>query len=423
MPYDSNLFHWSRSTNMSTQNYYATKIGARSAKADQPFLSTTTGVHNVVYGAGWNTLFEMEYNNFGVLREYDWPRSGFRVAADEILPSTDNGNTVEGAVSEAGAVPESSRPNITPISIEIKTVDRKVDISTVQQILANTGDDVAVTFEYARNWTAERMLKAVGEMISRDVEADAAAASSPYTSSQRLETWDRIISSKAEADALNADSTNKHWYSPYNNAYDRDTVTTFDSKVLTASPSKTIGGANGPLTPELIQKAIYETGSESQYFPDVIVCSWGLLAHINNIYSGYVRTQGENVSMYTESRYEFGENGIVPSAPGTKAGYQVASIQGIPVVGTARAVKRASDGTEEGRMFLLTTRSDGTTGRPMMGYARALPLTYYSIDVLTDPAGPLRKDKHVSEALFTMMGEVVCTMPTAQGKIRDISVI
>lgn len=410
----------SRNSYESLMNYYAVTQSSISQKADTPYKLSTAGYHQTVYGRGWAPLFEMEWNNFGVLIKYDWTDSGIRVLTDEsVVAAKANNNNNLGGVVEGGTVPDSDVPTVAEIEILPKTVDRKVTMSDNAVLLARRGsDDIAATLEYARNWHANEMLKAIGKMISADVES--VTKSADYAGTESFETWDRIISSNAVAAAL--DTNNRKFYNCYGDGFDRTGTnkTLFDSRVFTASGSGTIGGADGRISPELMDRLIFQTGGSSGQFPDVLVCTWEVLSDINTMYRNLSRTAGENVSPYTESRVEFGTNGVVPARAGTKAGFQTQSINGIPIVGTAR--KTSGNASESGRVFALTTRYDSGNGRPMMGFARLLPLTYSETDVTQAGSNLSTTGAHVSIGVFTMKGEVICTKPDAQGMIRDISI-
>lgn len=394
-------------------------------KAANPYAPDTVDFNNAIFSAGYDALLNSNFNVWGSLLKTSWPESGWTVITDYGDMDGLNGVGIYGETPSGGNIANPQKATLKRVISDIKHIQRTVSMEDIAQLYTNTNDNTALTFEEARNITATAFSIMIETMIMRDKEQEAADGAKVATDANRLPSFDGLISDKAESNIFDA-ANNGHYsyYKGTDNAvgYNRHTTTDFDSNVITCNADETIGGANGVLLQDHLYKAIYDTADESGFGPSVFIISWGLKRQLANLYGGVMRINGENVSILSQSRVEFGPGGVTPARAGTKAGFEVQSIVGVPVVPTNRATSRASDNNEEGRIYGLNMNVGPTSRRPMFSFSQAFPFRYWSVDSLKGPYGPaVTPDQtHVATAGFDVYGNINVVNPLAQIKIRDI---
>jgi len=113
-------------------------MGIFANKVEAPYLTTTTGIRNIIYGAWLTTIFVTTHNGLGAMRDAPWRKSGYRVIKDSYFGSTP---TADG-VTQGGAIPSSVQDTLDVLEFQPKTLANVLDISTAE--LAMEGrDDVA----------------------------------------------------------------------------------------------------------------------------------------------------------------------------------------------------------------------------------------------------------------------------------------
>jgi len=121
-------------------------------KADDPVLTTTTGVLNVVYGAQAFSQLNNEANVFALLPKTPWAKSGWRVI------TADAGSVADGGTAENGAVADSTKPVFQEIEATVKQVQHVFESSYVQDGLAGSGDDATGDIEFLQLNTQKRSI-------------------------------------------------------------------------------------------------------------------------------------------------------------------------------------------------------------------------------------------------------------------------
>jgi hypothetical protein len=381
-------------------------------KADSPVTTSTTGVFNAIFGAyAWAQL-NLEANAFGILPKYPWDKSGWRVITAKPTVDTTQGNTNLGGVSEGGTIPDEVKPTVAELDVRPKTMSLVFSASEVMEWLAtHSKDDIWGGLGSLRLYMAVQHKELINRALLADVENDAANASANHSGTTNFETLDRIISSDAEEDALGGSYTG--FYDPWaaNATVDRDSGTTYDSTVESASGTI---GTNGVLTDDTIRTFLRKIRIAAGKDPNVLLGSHEVYSEIQGIYTPQVRVKNP----YGEQVVQIDVNGI-KTFEGTGVGLHVDSLYGIPFIPSKDAPSNSADSSEVGRLFALDTSDAEGYGYPRLGLQIAIPTEYYEA-TRRSPGYPFINNAFVEKGLFRTMGEVVCRHFKSQGKIRDI---
>lgn len=381
-------------------------------KADAPITTSTTGTFNAIFGAyAWAQL-NLEANAFGILPKHAWDKSGYRVITAKPTLNTNSGNTTLGGTSEGGSIAETVKPTLQEIDIRPKTAQLPFSASEVMEWLAtHSKDDIWGGLGSLRLYMAVQHKEFLNRMLLADVEYDAANASANHTGTTNFETLDRIISSDAEEDALGGSYTG--FYDPWaaNATVDRDSGTTFDCTVESASGTI---GTNGVLTDDTLRTFLRKIRIAAGKDPNVFLGSHEVYSEIQGLYMPSVRIPNP----YGEQLVQIDVNGI-QTFKGTGVGIHVDSIYGIPFIPSKDAPSNSSDSSEIGRLFALDTSDAEGYGYPRIGISIAIPTEYYEA-TRRSPGYPFINSAFVEKGVFRTMGETVCRHFKSQGKIRDI---
>jgi len=382
------------------------------SKADSPITTATSGTFNAIFGAyAWAQL-NLEANAFGILPKYPWDKSGWRMITAKPTLNTTNSNTVLGGTAEGGLIAETVKPTLQEIDVRPKTAQLPFSASEVMEWLSShSKDDIWGGLGSLRLYMAVQHKEFINRMLLADVEKQAADASGNWTGTLDFESLDRIISSDAEEDVTGGSYTTN--YDPWaaNATIDRDSGTTFDSTVESASGTI---GTNGVLTDDTLRTFLRKIRIAAGKDPNVFLGSHEVYSEIQGLYMPSVRV----ANPYGESLVQIDVNGI-QTFKGTGVGLHVDSIYGIPFIPTKDAPSNSDDSSEIGRLFALDTSDAEGYGYPRLGIQIAIPTEYYEATRRT-PAYPFVNDAFVEKGLFRTMGETVCRHFKSQGKIRDI---
>jgi len=381
-------------------------------KADAPVTTSTTGVFNAIFGAyAWAQL-NLEANAFGILPKTPWDKSGWRMITAKPTLNTTNSNTVLGGTAEGGLIAETAKPTLQEIDVRPKTAQLPFSASEVMEWLSShTKDDIWGGLGSLRLYMAVQHKEFINKMLLADVEKVAADASGNWSGTLDFESLDRIISSNAEEAVTGGTYTTN--YDPWaaNATVDRDSGTTFDSTVESASGTI---GTNGVLTDDTLRTFLRKIRKASGKDPNVFLGSHEVYSEIQGLFMPSVRI----ANPYGEQLVQIDVNGI-QTFKGTGVGIHVDSIYGIPFIPTKDAPSNASDSSEIGRLFALDTSDAEGYGYPRIGIQVAIPTEYYEATRRT-PSYPFINDAFVEKGVYRTMGETVCRHFKSQGKIRDI---
>ena len=385
-------------------------------KADAPITTSTTGVFNAIFGAyAWAQL-NLEANAFGILPKYPWDKSGWRVITAKADSLADTGccnNTALGGTAEGGLIAATIKPTLAEIDVRPKTAQLPFSASEVMEWLAtHSKDDIWGGLGSLRLFMAVQHKELLNRMLLTDAELLACASCGAFGGTLNWETLDRIISSDAEEDTLGG-SCGTGNYDPWaaNATIDRDTGTTYDSTVDSASGTI---GTNGILTDDVLRTFLRKVRIKAGKDPNVFLGSHEVYSEIQGLYMPSVRIQNP----YGEALVQVDVNGI-QTFKGTGVGIHVDSIYGVPFIPTKDAPSNACDTAEVGRLFALDTSDAEGYGYPRLGIMVSIPTEYYEA-TRRSPGYPFINNAFVEKGVFRTMGETVCRSFIAQGKIRDI---
>lgn len=354
-------------------------------KADDPLLSTTTGVHNDVYGSDVFALLNSEQNLFGMLQTRPWTKSGERIITDFAAAEA------SGSVSENAALPDTNKPVFDTYETEPRTIVHSFDVSQVEQLLAATDDDAISDDPFAllRQWFGEGLPdqqsgggehpKHINEILAQDAGSVA---------STDMRSIDKAISASNDPVATAGD----------NDIYGFDrSAGEFEANVLEN------GGNNRVFHIDLLDDAIREVKEVSdknpQQNPDnfVFVTGHDTYQRIEDEFGGKERIDTKRV--------QSGINGI-QTEPGNDVGVAVQTYKDIPIVETVDTPK---DGIS--RIYLIDTST--------LWVKMLLPTQFYSTGTEVGD-GPFPLGRLGNEGAFVTIGELTLKNPKTQAKIRDL---
>ena len=392
--------------------------GAAVGKADDPFLTSTTGVRNTIYGAYAWVLENLEFNPFSIIPKYAWGRSGWRALVNKPTRSASTTVTKRGGTAEAGAIGETVKPTYAELETRPKVNHIPLSVSTVQEWLGtNSEDDTIGTLGGEREHFAVFHKENLAEMVTADIEKQASDATGDYTgNSLEWESYDRLIASAAEETALGG--AHSGWYNPYGLINRDGGSNNYDATVSTASETDTIGGANGQLTEDLLYDFLMQINIRGGGDPNVLLGSHEIYREMQTIFSPKVRYEGGSARI-GETNASVDVNGVQTNS-GYDVGITVSSFNGIPYIPTRLSPKNQSDASEVGRLLALDTSDPDMTGFPTLGAMIARP-TDYAEATSSSPVWPFITGGFTEEALYWTMGDIVCRNFKRQGKLRDIS--
>jgi len=382
---------------------YSIKMRSQ-VKADDPWDTTVTGISNVFYGMKPWLQLNYEETPVNVTPSNVYRKSGFRAKTTDAVINTENGNTALGGMSERGKFPELVHGGYQQLEVDPKIVGFAYGQTLKQELKAQTEDDNWGTAEQIRADMAVEYSQLIPKQMMRDMETIAAAATAhfKYSSAQEVTPFDQSISSDAEEDAIGG--TYNGLFDAYGDM-DRDSGTTYDSTVITCNEGGTIGGANGVLDrthfSEMTQKILTNSGRRPSFY----LMSYSVQAEIQHLYDGQV--------IYDPSKTISVGTGGVGNGTGLGVQQQVAAIEGIPIVSSKYATKRANDTDQEGHIFAICTDAMGSEGN-ITELSVLLPTVDTSVIW-----GMTHQDLITRTGLVTML-EQVNHQPNASGKFRDI---
>ena len=383
-------------------------------KADDPYLKTTPNTFQARYGAEFYVAFETDGGPSGFFPKSTWHKSGFgmETAYSQITAVSDK-ITKYGATVEGGDIADTQKSTYNRFTVEPKLVQRPFNSSAIREALAKgSTDDMLGGLDVIRRRQMNIFLREIGEMMTLDVEGQAAGASGDFGGEKlNWETIDRAISNDEEEDALGG--THDDWYD-YLDQMDRDANNdAYNSSVLSCSPG-TFGSSNGHLEREHFQKLISQIVSKCMEPPNYFMCATEVYPDIIALYENQLRYST------SEGMVEMGRMGIKPATTGTAVSMNVAMVSGIPLVQTNRKTAYATDTKEAGRIFAINTNDSQGMGMPNLGIQMLMPATYSENTPGSSRSWPWNRGKFTHDALYYMVGELVCPAPRYQGKIRDI---
>lgn len=358
-------------------------------KADDPLLTTTSGVHNDVYGSDVFALLNSEQNLFGVLETRPWTKSGERIITDFAEGGQSASGT--GGVGENAALTDTVKPTFDSFETQPRTILHTFDVSQVEQLLAATDDDAISDDPFAllRQWFGDGLPdqqqgggehpKQINAMLAKDKGAQAGTD---------LRSVDKAISDSTEPEVTAGD----------NDIYGFDrSAGEFESNVIHN------GGNTQVFHVDLLDDALRLVKENSDKNPQqnpgdfVFITGHETYQRIEDEFSGKERI--------TTERVQTGVNGV-QTEPGNDVGVGVQTYKGIPIIETVDAVKDGID-----RVYLIDKQT--------LWVKMLLPTQFYSTGTEVGD-GPFPLGRLGNEGAFVTIGELTMKNPKTHCKIRDL---
>ncbi|OYT64176.1 hypothetical protein B6U67_00810 [Methanosarcinales archaeon ex4484_138] len=353
-------------------------------KTDDPITTGSTGIINPQYGAVVDTLLNYEADAWKLLAKKPYDSAGFRL-------ETARPATLVSGVAENGALPDTIEGTFTEEEIVPKWMMTRWEITHNVIVRSELGDGIPQTETFFREKNAEYFEKGMNQALLADAEAAASGASGNTTNAagNNIESIDRIISSDSEEDAFGGSYTG--WYDAYG-SWDRDSGTTYDAVV--SHNSGTDRGLKLDLIDDLIRQC-RDAGAkkENQIFltDSETFMDWSAL--IDPKYR------------ITDVGYKVTENGVTTEVGAEEAVARAVVYDGRPIFISEDV---PTDGA--GRIYLIDTSAL---------YIKVYMPTMYMQTKLNPDV--LLVDAIKQYYAYLWVGEVFCTSPTRQGKIRDLA--
>jgi len=345
-------------------------------RKDAPVLTTTSGAYNAIFGGKLWVQATTEASLFGALPKKPYEKAGYR--AITVLSDTSGGG-----ISQGGAIPATTKPTFTEITVGLKEMSISFDMSARE--LAVQGKDDVPTWEELRRVQGETFNKLINIALLKDMDTTAPGSETAF------ETIDRIVSNTA-ADVTGCGATvGDEDYA----GFDRSATTgVFDGYV-------SHNGSAGSETDRTVTLSLID-GLEPNVRP-YWAKPW---ANDNKIYvTGFdtlyrwSQLLQPNQRFGTE-RYKTSVNGI-ETVGNNEAGFVCSTYNSIPVIASGNVVKDTIS-----RVYLLDLDN--------LWLAIAKPTMYMETEEYQ------YIDKFVREGVFYIMGETVCTLPAAHAKLRGL---
>lgn len=367
-------------TNMSQMlSYFYGPTAAVVQKADDPYISTTSGNYNAIYGPKIFRALNFEAGVFAALPKPAYGQSGWRAATSRPQSSWSG-------VAQTGTIPDTTKYTFTEISAIPKTLMNTFDVSAVQQVLSSTDDAVGM---------AElRMLHGVHhkEMLNVDLTLNF-----DTLSSNRLESVDRLTASSVEVTNCGETAGDEDF-----NGIDKSAQTGWANPTVDEN-----AGTDRALTKAILRTNIVDNVPEAGgSYPNLLVTGHDT----NSTISGLFEAQSGVGGALGSSSVTFGMDGLQIAGQG--AGLIVSTVHGVPLVISKDVVKDTGS-----RIYVLDTKDD-MGGGPMVGVEIARPTQYFEAGIST--GNPWAPDLVGDEGAYLTLAELRCKNFRRQGKIRDL---
>lgn len=350
-------------------------------KADAPFVTSSPGASNDVYGAlVWEQVVT-EANVWGVMEQEPWLRSGFRM-----LTTRPTLGSTPGQAELPANLPETNMPALLPVSTPPKIIATTFNVSALSQQLALVSEDDTLDnpMAFLREYMGREHKKLLNEELLTDSQS---------TNALELLSLDVIVASYSEVNGhtLTAGSCDL-----YGGVIDRDSASYGDAYVNWAASNRKL---TLPLIDTLItQTQKYRKGGERYVFItgyDTLE-RWGQLI--------------QNQQSYTQMPTEWvttSVNGIQSVQPGIDGGIQLSAYRNFPIL-------TSEDVPQDGLSRIYFINLETTKMKVLM------PTQYFEAGLLTT-GNPFGLDTLADEGLYCTMAETICYQPNANAKLRDIA--
>ena len=336
---------------------------------DAPVLSSTSYVHNIVYGQKLWEQIVTEANVFGLLQKRPWDHSGYRVI-------TTAGKSSGIGVTEGSGIPATLKPTFLEIDVECKEQATAFDMS--KRMLNLAGKDDVILWADLQEHMANEFANSMNADLCGNVTTVAG---------NNVESIDRVCSSYAEVtncgDVNAGDSdlygVDRDADQTWNNAYVSH-LSNVDRTFATSQVDDLITNCR-PFwkNPAGVENKVFVTGYDTH-------ARWSRL----------LQTQ----LRYDTKQVKYTVNGI-ETVGDNDGGFEVSAYKGIPIVCSNNIVQDTLS-----RIYLLDL------DHVFMGVLE--PTMYLE----SEDAQAI--DKFVREGVFYSQMELVATKFRCHGKVRDL---
>lgn len=330
-----------------------------------PFITTTTGALNYIYGAQlWSSVCT-EANAFGMLPKKPYDKGGYRAI-------TTAAATTSAGTSESGSVPASLKPTLAAVDVGLKTLSATTEISEVLSL--QEGKDDVATWGEMLAYAKDEFLNRVNRGLLTDNDTLA---------STNIESIDRIAGSYSEIAGCSQTANDLDIY-----GIDRDGGAGWTDAYVSHNSGTDRTFALSLLDAVIDGVAPYWKNRKNK----VILTGYDTARRIQQL-------ENPKATYTPDMSVEFTVNGV-QTRKGIEAGIPVASYDGIPIIVSNNVPKDTIS-----RVFVLDLDH--------LWIAVARPVTY------VESADPLVVGFQ-KRGVFSMVGELVCTSFAAQGKLREL---
>ena len=346
-------------------------------KADDPYISTSTGLFNAINGPRIFTALNTEFNAFAALPKTAFAGTGWRVITTR--------PTVTLGVAETGGPPDTVRFTFAEVTAKLKTLMNTFDMSLAQQIYA-TADD-AVGFAQMREIHGENHKEEIN--IDLLTEYDTLA-------SNNIESIDRVTATSTETtncgattgdeDIHGIDKSGASWAEGYN-----DNASGVD-RALTK-----------PIIRALVVDNVPENGGS---FPDFTLTGHDTFSTVTGLFESQAGVGGA----LGQASISWGMDGLQLAGQG--AGAIVTTVHNRPMV-----VSKDTPKDTGSRMYALDTKAQ--MGTPALRIDVGVPTLYVESGVNTN-GNPWGIDLVGDEGGYLSVMELKCGNFKRQGKVRDL---
>lgn len=388
---------------------------------NKSILTTGTANYlNTIFGGQAAINQNTETDAYAMYPKIPFDKSGFRFIPS--LPQyTQTANVSKyGAVGETANFPEALTPPMQKVARRPKIHTQVIGNTAIAQWLATASKDDSIgEMNSLRLWMGSAFRVNMNNNIVRPFEEDIDNTKNADYSDiafQNIETQDRIISSKAENDAVKAKHNNHTGYdNPWGDVnISRDTSTIFDAHVVSAT-GNAIDSGNEPLERSTFRKFQSVIAKRGGGVPSCYLTNWDVSEQIQGIY------EDQTTQVLGEKYVEFDVGGV-RGARGMQGGVQVASIYRSPIIISQHVRGYAGDSGEVGRLYAMDFKGLENEGRPRMAMTVAVPPQYGELGQAQGVTGMLALGQIGSKGAYITIQESICVRSVSQGKIRDIGV-
>lgn len=365
------------------------------AKADDPVITTTTGVYNAVYGAQAWVQLNMEANTFGVLPKTVWNRSGWRVitARTATLPY--------GGRAQTAALPDTVKPTFKEVSTLPKLSAVTFEVGEIQEFLATQGgDDAFAAMSDLRTYMAVEHKEDLNKQLNTQ---------NGTLASNNVDSVDRVVGSYGEiTNAKESDESTAYTTGDLDiYSQDRDAAASWADAYVSYNAT---AGSVRSLSDSLLQSLLHNTlQNGANPNGQIVQTGYDTWATINQLYDPQVR-----YNLLGTAKVQPGVNGV-KTLEGSEVGIQVSTIFGKPIIISKDTVQ---DTGGISRMYMLDMSNPEGFDLPRLSFRIAKPTQYFEAGM--NQGNPFAVDKFSTKGMYRTMGEIICTFFKVQGKLRDL---